>query len=316
MADMYLHARIVEDLSQISKRDFNMDVLYLASQGPDPYFYIRSAESKAIGSIMHQSKVKEMFLNMTSLVKENLNIDTYSLLVGFISHHILDVYTHPYIFYYSGRYIPEDKSTQQYRALHKRFEQSMDVALIEKEHKIKAHKLDMSKLYFKEFNIPEAVLDVINKVTKKTYHIESADVDFLAGAQRFHRIAKNFIYDRFGFHKIFLSIVDIFAPKTDLFYKDLSYYHHLEKFDFLNEEKRTWHHPVTNKAFNFSVIELYEMAKDKLNQMISKLDEYLYNNQKIDLNTLYEDLSYETGLDLSKNQEMKYFVNYRKMRRK
>ncbi len=310
MSDLYLHSRLAEEVLKQLDKDVNESILYIGAQGPDPFFYKQSKETGMIASVMHDVKTRDMFVNMTNLVRDNFNKDTYAFLVGFICHYNLDVFTHPYIFYYTGNYSEDDESTNLYRGLHKKFELSMDAMLIEKEHNIKANQYKLKK-YFPDFNALESIYELIDKTNQLTYDITASGDLYKSGLKTFRFVANKLLPDRFGFKKLFLRFVDKIKKPSNLFYSDLSFYNHIENFDFLNNERRTYFHPVTNESYNFSVMDLFKKAKEKTLMMIKQIDDFLDGKWNIDLNEVFDNLSFSTGLNVDDPREMKHFENYR-----
>ena len=94
--------------------------------------------------------------------------------------------------------------------------------------------------------------------------------------------------------------------------KDLSFFNHVENYDFLNEQKNTWYHPTTNTPSTESVEDLFEKARVFALNIIKEVDAYLNDTKTIDLDQVFMNLSYNSGLDCDLHVEMKHFNNYRK----
>ena len=93
--------------------------------------------------------------------------------------------------------------------------------------------------------------------------------------------------------------------------KELSFHvNPYSKLFYLNKEKKTWYHPCSNnESYNYSFIELYDIATKKATSIINDVDKML-QSQKIDNNKikiLFGNLDYGTGKDCKLNLEYKFF---------
>lgn len=315
MADLYLHIRLAEEVIKDIKYDFDKSLVYMGAQGPDPLYYNVSKkdgkEYRRTADLMHDKNTQMLFKNMVTHVKNNLTQATYSHLVGFIAHHALDVLIHPYVYYNVGIHKTDDPSTQKYRGMHLKFERSIDAVMIEKEKNIKANKLKFHQLYLTRKAVPLEVMNTMNHVLKQAYGIDHGGVMYLIGFNKMHSNVKRFVYDPFGLKKQILKIADPFT-NTGLFPSDLSMYKHIENYDFLNESKKTWYHPMTNEPHNDSVLELFEQARVFAHSMIENVRKYIFDDKNIDLDTVFTNLSFNTGLNCDLCEDMQYFNLYRK----
>ena len=316
MADIYMHSKFAEEVINEIEYDFDKKIVFLAAQGPDPLYYHFFSkdykEYKKYADLMHRKDTDKFFFNMIKYVKENLNKDSYSFLVGFICHYALDVKIHPYIYHNVGVYNKEDKSTHSYRGLHLRFERSMDALLIERDLGIKHNKFNLIDKHYPLKTANFTALKIMDYTLKETYGKEHGGIMYLISSQGMYKNLKHFVRDRFGIKKQIFRIIDLFNNKKDMFYRDLPFYNHLENYDFHNLEKKTWYHPVTNEEYNYSVIDLYDQAAKMATTIIEEVSAYLYEDKTIDLPSLFENLSYNTGINCDQLKPMKYFNIYRK----
>ena len=315
MADIYMHSRLSEEVTKELKDDLNQGLVYLGAQGPDPLYYNffrkTAKDFRFYADRMHDTNTRLLFKNMISYVKSHLTKDTYSFLVGFICHYALDVSIHPYVYHNVGVYNKKLPSTHSYRGLHLKFERSIDAALIMKEQGIPSRKMKLAKDYFIVEEVPTEVANIIGYALKQTYGKTEGNEMYSLAVQIMHKNVRRIITDRFGIKKQLLRIMDLFYNK-DLFFRDLSFFNHLEDYDYLNETKTTWYHPVTNEPLDYSVEEIFENARVFALDMINRLRPYLYENKKVDLETIFTNLSFNSGLDCDLHKKMKYFNIYRK----
>ena len=155
-------------------------------------------------------------------------------------------------------------------------------------------------------------MKIMDYALKETYGKEHGGVMYLIGSQKMYRNLKYFVRDRFGIKKQLFKIVDLFKKNLDMFYADLPFYNHLEKYDFHNSAKKAWHHPVTNEEYHTGVIDLFDQADEMASSIIKEVSLYLFEDKTIDLHKLFTNLSYNTGLNCDQPEPMKYFKIYRK----
>ena len=82
---------------------------------------------------------------------------------------------------------------------------------------------------------------------------------------------------------------------------------YLHKHNFLNSNHQTWRNPTTyNRTSNESFIELYLKAVKLGKVLICASFDYI-NNKEIELDKVFINTSYITGLDCELQKELKYF---------
>ncbi len=316
MADIYMHSKLAEEVISKIDYEFNEKIVYMSAQGPDPLYYNFFSkdfkEYRKYADKMHREDTAKFFINMITYVKDNLSKDTYSFLVGFICHYALDVKIHPYVYHNVGIYKKDDQSTHAYRGLHLKFERSIDALLIEKDLGIKHSKMKLYKKHYPLNTAPFSTMKIMDYALKETYGKEHGGVMYLISSQKMYKNLKHFVRDRFGIKKLILKIIDLFNKENDMFFQDLPLFNHLEKYDFHNLEHRTWNHPVTNEEYNYSVIDLYDQAVKEAGYIIDEVTQFLFDDKTIDLNKLFTNLSYNTGLNCDQGKHMEYFNIYRK----
>ena len=316
MADIYLHARLVEDVVDKMSGDIRKDIAILGAQGPDPLYYSMFHKNfstyKKYADDMHRYDTGKLLINMTNYVKEHYNKETYSFLVGFISHYALDVKIHPYVYYNVGIFEKDKPETHPWRGLHLKFERSIDAAMIEKELGIPSRKIKLTKNHFTIKHISTEIKELFKNTLQNQYNEPSGDIIYTYCIKEMYNSINRIITDRFGIKKQVLKIGNLFTKSHDMILSDLSFFNHTEKVDYLNIKKNTWHHPITNKEYNYSVIELYDQAITFANEMISKVTDYILKNKDIDLTEVFTNLSYNSGLPCDHTRPFKYFNIYRK----
>lgn len=316
MPDIYMHARLAQDVTKDLPTPIDPAIVLLGASGPDPmYFHVFNKNSSLYRSYadrLHDTNTRDYLVKMARYVKVHYNIETYSYLMGFICHYAADVIIHPYIYYNVGVYNPALPETKQYKGLHLKFERSVDAALMEQELHIKSRKMNLTKDYMLLKDSPEEVNKLMGHILNDRFKIKDGETVFKGSVKSMYNIVNHLNTDRTGIKKLVYSIVDIFSRKNDLYLKDLSLYNRDLSFDLLNTEKRTWHHPITNKPYDSSVMELYDQGKNFAIELITKVNMYLSGNNDIDLNKVFTNLSLNSGIDCDHKEPFQYFQNYLK----
>lgn len=310
MADFQMHLWMVDEVASQISRPTQKEILWIAAQGPDPFLYQRSGKTSVLGSVMHDTDTGTLLRRLVELTKTSLTEETYSFLVGFLCHYVLDIHLHPYVYYHVGIYRPNRPETHHLRGLHMRFERSIDCAWIPLRFSVPSRKYRVTHRYYPAYELPRDVSRLIGDVSKEVYHIEGGDQGYRDSVDFMRTVLRHMVPDRFGFKKMVYRILDLFARSQDLYFRDLSYYHHVTKVDFLNLEHRTWLHPMTGTPSKASVLELYEEAKVDALRILQEVDLYLFEDKPIDFEKLFPNLSFNTGVDCLLGDELKYIQPY------
>ena len=85
--------------------------------------------------------------------------------------------------------------------------------------------------------------------------------------------------------------------------------------EITNESNDTYTNPVTGEKHNESFIELYDKSIEMSLDAIEKVNTYIYKDKPLDtLDSIFTDLSYDTGVDCSLGKKMS-FVRKRQLKR-
>ncbi len=316
MADIYMHSRLAEEVIKHLDDTLDEKLVFLGAQGPDPLYYNPMAkdgsEYRFYADRMHDTNTQMLLSNMTTYVKTHFDQKAYAYLIGFLCHYALDVKLHPYVYYNVGVYKKDDPNTHQYRGLHLKFERSIDVALIQRETNNPARKMKLHKRYFPSRLAPHEVMKLYDYTLKQTYGKSQGGVMISIGTKKMYGNVKHLVSDRFGLKKALLKTLDLFNKDTDMFYQDVSFFNHLEHYDFLNEQHQEWHHPITNEPSTKSVADLFEEAKTFALSLIKGVKPYILDQKTVDLNAIFTNLSFNSGMNCDYHDKMTYFKIYRK----
>ncbi len=291
----------------------NVNLYDFATAGPDPFFYSNflnsklNKESLAFGEYMHRHKTKEFFAKLIELSKVDYNMFNY--LCGYVTHYYLDTLTHPYIYYCTGIYKPEEEDTLCYRGLHNKLERAMDCYVIENYYDANSN----------TFNITNKILKLkrINKSSKESFdrlyevYKKSNGYKLVNNSIKWQRRFYRCIYDPFGLKNKILRKKDDGKSVIDL--SMLSYYDKKipsSKIDIFNFKRKEWYNPVDKEVtYTYSFFDLLDIAKTKAVNCINDLYRAIFLNDSFDFDLYFKDLSYITGLPCSYDLDIKYFEN-------
>jgi hypothetical protein len=314
MADFFLHSQLIDELYKLNKDDKYLAYAKMGAQGPDPFYYVIKSkiqkQSMNLADDMHDSLVNKLLISMTEYVKSHNNEILRAYFKGFLSHFILDVNIHPYIYYFTGEYISDDPSTYQYRGYHLRFERAVDMAYIRYRYDKSAPSFHKRDRVIPSKEVPNEIKALMKHVAKEVYLVEDADQLYTHGYHTMRKLLKLLVSDRTGIKKILLSIADMFMKPSPILLRDYPYHRKDRVYDYLNLNHSTWHHPITNEPITLSVIDIYQQALDETRYTIEKVFAYIDGDQSIDLASIYKNRSFNSGYDTSKPRKMIHFKLY------
>lgn len=314
------HAYFAKDLYDVlpesisSKLD--LDRIKMFAQGTDSimFYNLLSLQSgknlRRFQFYFHTHKTNDFFINILKYVKErNINdTDTYSFIIGFISHYVLDSTIHPYVIYKTGYFNKKDKSTYKYNCIHHFMETFLDNDLIKRRENINPYKFNISKYCFNNKKFSNDLNDTIDYTFYTTFNVKTMSKKYYKSLKQMRTIIKLFRSDRFGIKKFFYKLIDTFTPRRCFRFETLSYHYSLEdKHNYLNNNHTMWCNPCDDSIKStLSFVDLYLESLENTRNIVIQVFEYL-NGKDIDLDELFKNKNYLTGLDCDKEKELKYF---------
>ncbi|HEY4600064.1 MAG TPA: zinc dependent phospholipase C family protein [Cerasibacillus sp.] len=271
-------------------------VMKLGAQGPDPFFYynfwpwFKDGPVQEIGTLIHTKRCGPFLIDLITTAKE-MDDNVQAFVFGFITHHILDRHTHPYIHYRAGY-----KGSN-----HQRLEIIIDTLMMDKYHHLKTWKSPVNNEINVGFSMPKAIVSLLHETIHKHYPDRALSSDnYIQKSYRDLKRAQRILYDPYGWKNVLLkSFISAYSlrPVTD------------DK-DFLNLNHTVWHHPATKESSTKSFIDLYNQSKiDACEIMPMVLSYWTSPNQKHpddQLIALIDDISYDTGKPVALGIENKY----------
>lgn len=235
----------------------------------------------------HQRKTRDFLMTMINYIKDNrLEHDAKALgvLFGHISHYFLDTNIHPLVYYNS-----EGCEAVGLISPHTFIEGLLDQEL-------RQEKKVGFKRYLKNIRTNEQQYnEIISYTYDKVYHEKKIlssikkSLIMLAGLEKFTNNTPKEILVRFSGFKEFLDI------------------NKLSKEEILNNCHGIWQNPVTGVKCNKSMRELYHDALSQTMDAMRVISNYFNNLISCDqVERLFNNLSYDTGVDLNLGQQMVY----------
>ncbi|BAC13087.1 hypothetical protein [Oceanobacillus iheyensis HTE831] len=295
MPNIWTHILFAEDAcNSVDLSLYNGPALNLGAQGPDPFFYyqfwpwIKDNQVEQIGTILHTKRCGEFLLELISKAK-NCNFQVQSYVLGFITHHILDRHTHPYIHYHAG----------YEGSKHQKLEVIIDTIMMLKLRKKEAWKFPVYQEIYVGKSIPSDSHHILHQSIHKIYPELSPPEAYI----------KKSYHDMIMAHRI---LADPNLWRNKLLGNFISSYSHQPiqtNIDYLNEEHRTWHHPATNVPSTRSFLDHYEDASKEICTLLPLIHHY-WNSHKCNEKNLIHDIigniSYDTGMPLIRELKNTY----------
>ena len=322
MTHSYFAIDVYNKLNNLSKHkiDGYTNRLKTYALGTDPYMFYnlfigkKNKKSSNIQKMNHTTKTKNYFVNMINyIINNNLenNKDIISYLYGSICHYFLDKTIHPFIFYKTGLFNKNDKTTYKYNGLHAEMEYYIDFYMIYNREKT----IPKNYKFYKDiFNIDKLSIELskmIDYIMKETYGVDNSASIYIKSLKHMYIFNKIFNYDKTGIKKKFYKLIDRIQPNKFIRKEELSFnIEYNKKIHYLNLDKKEWNHPCNiNESYNYSFIELYMIALNKCVDCINNII-IMINNKKIDnkiINKYFDNSSYLTGKDCNDNKKIQYF---------
>lgn len=294
------------------------EMLKTSAQNTDVLFFYNIANLKKgkkvrkFGYYSQKNKTYKFFETLINYIKYNgysNDGEVMAYLYGMLSHYILDSTIHPYIAYKTGEYNSKDKSTYKYNQLHGEMESYLDNYFISIRENITPWKFKCYNYCLNVTELNSNLKEVIDFTYKETFNLNNMSKYYIESIKQMKSFYRIFRYDPTCLKKGFYHIVDFIMPRSILRVVPLSYHINPKgKKEFLNLERKNWYNPTTKTdKHNESVIDLYNISLNKMVKIVNELNEYIYNDKKINLKKLIGNNNYLTGKDCDKERELKYF---------
>ncbi|MBR3146044.1 MAG: zinc dependent phospholipase C family protein [Bacilli bacterium] len=314
------HSYYAKDLYEVlpdnitSKLDLSRTKMFANSTDSFMFYNILSLKSdnnlRKFQYYFHTHKTNQFFINLLEYVRKN-NIDdtdTYSFIVGFISHFVLDSNIHPYIIYRTGMFNKKDKNTYKYNGIHHFMEVFLDNDLIKRRENINPYKFNITKYCFNTKKFSNDLNNTIDYTFYTTFDLKNMSKKYYRSLKQMKTFLRLFRKDRFGIKKFFYKLIDTITPRGVFRFECISYHYPLEdKHNYLNNNHNMWKNPADDSITSTeSFVDLYLKSLKEARDITIKVFEYL-NGEDINLESLFLNKTYTSGLDCDKEKELKYF---------
>lgn len=258
----------------------------------------------------HRNKSQDFFINLLTFIRGNKinDIDTLSFLIGFICHYALDSTMHPFIIYKTGIFDKKKPNTYKYNNIHAFMETFIDNDIIRRRIKTNPYKYKHASncIYIKPFS--NNLNRTIDYTFYNTFKMNNMDKIYYKSLKQMSRAINIFRRDPHGIKRFLYKCVDTFTPKSCYRFEAISYYYPLDdKHNFLNSNHSLWRNPaVYDITSNESFVDLYLKAIKYAKVLICASFDFL-NHKDIELEKIFTNNSYVTGLSCNNKKELKYF---------
>lgn len=313
----YFSQDVYDILPNTIKNKLNVERLRTFGQSTDALMFynlfniLPGKKVRSFQKYFHTNKTQEFFINLINYIKENNYIndsDVCSFLVGAICHYVLDSTIHPYIFYKTGYFNKNDKSTYKYNNVHAFMETFLDNDMIRRRENINPYKFKIGKfcLYTKVFS--KELDDTLDKVFEQTFEFKNMSKIYSKSLKQMKRAIVVFRQDQFGVKKFFYKLADTFTSKKRFRFEAISYYYPIQdRHNFLNENHKIWRNPTTyDMTSTESFLDLYLRSLKLAKVIVCASFDYI-TGKEIDLEKVFNNNSYITGLNCLLEKELKYF---------
>ncbi len=259
----------------------------------------------------HENKSQEFFINLINYIKDNNlgnDIDVCSFLIGTICHYELDSTIHPYIYYKTGLFNKYDKTTYKYNNVHVFMETFLDNDMVRRRENINPYKFNIKKFCFDKNNFSEGLNNTIANTFYDTFGLKNMDKIYFKSLKQMESFLMLFRRDPYGVKKNFYKLIDTFTSRRMFRFEAISYnYPLVDRHNFLNEDHKTWRNPcIYRMTSQESFLDLYLKALKETKVLVCASFDYI-NGKEIELEKIFTNKSYLTGLDCEDKRELKYF---------
>lgn len=271
---------------QLLKTEINSKLMTAFSHGIDLSGY---------NYLTHNTKTQEFLLHFLSEIKQQKKIEDstiMAMLYGHICHYFLDTIIHPYIYYI-------EKGTKpvlgQIVSGHLLVESYLSSYILKK--RLNKYIMDVPASNYFTLS-PKNCNEILNQLYYQIYKVKNV-------ARNYQCTLMLILFCEKVLKTTFLNNQNL-CEKVVSFRRYLDA-NHLTLDEIANENHQTWLHPVTGKAFDKSVLDLYLESIEKATETIEQTNKYLYGDISLDsIKNYFPNISYDTGINLDENQEMKY----------
>ena len=258
----------------------------------------------------HGNQTQEFFVNLLRYMRDNdiKDIHTYSFLMGFICHYALDSTLHPFVIYKTGMFDRDDPKTYKYNNVHAFMETFIDNDMVKRRLNSNPYRFNFTKFCFHIKPFSDDLKKTIDYAFFNTFHLSKMDKIYYKSLKQMRWALWLFRKDSTGFKKFIYKLVDSFTSRKTYRFEAISYHYPLEdRHNYLNSNHSLWRNPLNyDLTSTESFVDLYLKAIKLAKVLMCASYDYL-NHKDIELEKVFDNTSYVTGLDCNNKNELKYF---------
>ncbi len=259
----------------------------------------------------HRNQSQEYFIHLINYIKTNhleTDSDVCSYLAGMICHYVLDSTIHPYVYYKTGCFNRKDPSTYKYNNVHTFMETFIDNDMISRREKNSPYSFPIGKFCFDTRPFSSSLNVIIDASFDRTFHLKNMSKTYYQALTDMKHALVLFRRDPLGWKKFCYQLIDTFTPRNVFRFEAVSYHYPLkDRHNFLNTNHSLWRNPTTyDMTSTESFVDLYLKAIKLAKVLICASFDYI-SGKDIELDKIFLNKSYVTGLDCNMDKELKYF---------
>lgn len=258
MAGTYTHLQFMRDLQKKIKFGENSELLVLSGQGHDLLFFIKLrdlknfANRKKMMEKVAANRFKDTVIAWQKEYLKSANEELKIMLYGYIAHHVLDSYIHPWIkSKCEGKLVIERNNKWDKDERHVILESALDMLV-----------MDPYKYKINKFKLKDETKKSINEIFNQVYGISNIGYYMSQGLSNMRGFIWLYRLDRLGIKKVFYQIIDKFR-------KDKQKYRFLA-FNYSKKDLR-----LLDATYFLEFQKLYKGALSRASLIILEIEESL-----------------------------------------
>ncbi|GIW21585.1 MAG: hypothetical protein KatS3mg068_0592 [Candidatus Sericytochromatia bacterium] len=318
---IYFSDKLLENLKDLKLYQViskNIDLYYFGSIATDTFYYnIKLPFDKTFfqyGDLVHGANGNDTsilwwnFLEDLKKDKENYN-EKISFISGFITHCVMDINFHPYVYYFSGNYFDKNKKERKNAQMrHRLIEAWLDLYVLKKlnidlknffsiKNAYKNDKINLSMLYF------------LCEIAKNSWNLNNTKTIFynIKRGYFIQKILNLYIMNNSFFREIFRKINNILRDEI-IEYLALFYPDNKENIPDEIINFNYYLHPFNSEKFSGNINNIFENAIKQGFEYLKAINDFLFENKtKEELSTILVGYSLDLGLYGVSVEKAKYF---------
>ena len=315
-----VHAFFAKDVFDILpitvKENIKEDKIKMFAQSIDAckFYNILSFESgkniRNFSDYFHDNQSQEFFINVLNYMRDNeiTEPESFSFLFGFICHYVLDSTLHPYIIYKTGVLDKKNALSYKYNCLHHVMETFLDNDMISRRFRTNPYKFSVSKFVFNISPFSKELEKIIDYSFYNTFKIKNMSKIYFKSLKQMNFFINFFRKDSYGIKRFIYKFFDTFTSKKTFRLESISYHYELsDKHNFLNNNHLMWRNPsIYDITSTESFVDLYLKAIKRAKIIMCASCDYIHGKD-IELDKIFDNSSYISGINCDEKKELKYF---------